>query len=69
MFCAKFDVKECVASNLTLAFEYCKNIDAHVIGEISSVKNPASDKIRADKISEIILEAYNIDQNKTEIKC
>jgi Protein of unknown function (DUF3737). len=50
LFCAKFDVKECVASNLTLAFEYCKNIDAHVIGEISSVKNPASDKIRADKI-------------------
>ncbi len=58
----------CYAHNLTLenctfdkdanlAFEYCDNINATVIGSIHSIKNPISGVIRVKSIGNLILDA------------
>ncbi len=46
----------CKLINTDLCFEYCKDVDATVIGSVISVKNPTSGKIKADSIGEIILD-------------
>ena len=56
----------CKLINTDLAFEF-STVDADVISEIDSVKNPISAKIRAKAIREIILEPTQINPEKTEI--
>lgn len=56
----------CKLLNTDLAFEY-SSVDAEVITEIDSVKNPTSGKIHAKAIRELILEPTQIDPQKTEI--
>ena len=56
----------CKLLNTDLAFEF-STVDADVISEIDSVKNPISAKIRAKAIREIILEPTQINPEKTEI--
>ena len=56
----------CKLLNTDLAFEY-SSVDAEVITEIDSVKNPTSGKIHAKAIRELILEPTQIDPAKTEI--
>ena len=53
--------------NTDLCFEYCSNVDADIISEIESVKNPYSGMIKAPKIKEIILDALYVDPSKTQI--
>ena len=53
--------------NTDLCFEYCSNVDADIISEIESVKNPYSGIIKAPKIKEIILDALFVDPSKTQI--
>ena len=55
----------CELINTTLAFEF-SDVDAHIIGEIDSVKNPRSGIIRASKIRELIQDGTT-DPSKTEI--
>lgn len=65
----KLTLKDCKLLNTTLAFEYSKEIDAVVKGEIASVLNPSSGKIVADGIGELIIETNRVDATKTEIVC
>lgn len=52
--------------NTDLSFEF-STVDAEIISEIDSVKNPISGKIRAKAIRELIMEETMIDPAKTEI--
>ncbi|MDD6660350.1 MAG: DUF3737 family protein [Lachnospiraceae bacterium] len=61
-------MKDCCLLNTTLAFEY-STVDAQIHGNIKSVLNPKSGIIRADSISELILDETKIDPSKTEIVC
>lgn len=65
----KLTLKDCKLLNTTLAFEYSKEIDAVVKGEITSVLNPSSGKIVVDGIGELIIETDRVDATKTEIVC
>ena len=58
----------CKLLDTDLAFEYCKNIDASVIDEVVSIKNPISGKISAKKIDKMILDNDLIDKTKTDIE-
>lgn len=60
-------MKNCKLIHTNLSFEYCKNIDAEIIGKIDSVKNPTSGRIIADEIGELILESDKVDPSLTEI--
>lgn len=53
--------------NTDLCFEYCSNINADIISEIDSVKNPYSGTIKAYSIKEIILDEKYVDPSKTAI--
>lgn len=53
--------------NTALCFEYCSNINAEIISEIESIKNPYSGIIKAESIKEIILEEKFVDPSKTTI--
>lgn len=57
----------CELAGTTLAFEYCKDINADIVGSVGSVKNPYSGAIVADGYDEIILEKDKVDIQKTEI--
>jgi len=57
-------MKNCKLINTTLSFEY-STVDAEIIGEIDSVKNPKSGIIRADSIKELIMEEDKVDVSKT----
>ena len=50
-----------------LCFEYCSNIDADIVTEIDSVKNPYSGRISSRGIKELILDEKFVDKSKTEI--
>lgn len=62
-------LKNCKLLNTTLAFEYSTNINATVKGDITSVFNPSSGRIEADRIGELIIQKDRIDPTKTEIVC
>ncbi len=61
-------MRNCKLIDTTLAFEY-STVDVEIDGEIDSVFNPTSGRIRADRIGELILEADKIDPTKTDIVC
>ncbi len=56
----------CKLINTPLAFEY-SSLDAEVVSEVDSVKNPLSGRIKARAIGELILDEKFIDPDKTEI--
>ena len=58
----------CKLINTDLAFEYCKDIEAEIIGHVDSIKNPTSGHISADSIGEIILDDKFCDPNNTKIQ-
>lgn len=58
----------CTLANTDLSFEFCEDIDAEIVSEIDSVKNPLSGIIKAKKINELILDEQYVDLNKIEIK-
>ena len=56
----------CKLVNTDLAFEY-STVDAEVVSEIDSVKNPISGRIKARAIKELIMDDSLVDVSKTEI--
>lgn len=58
----------CTLENTDLAFEYCSDVDAEIIGKVDSVKNPLSGRIVADSYGEIIAEKDRVDVTKTKIE-
>lgn len=63
----KLTMKNCVALETDLAFEYSSEIDAEINSKLISVKNPISGVIKAQQIGEIIQDDPKIDQNKVKI--
>ena len=59
-------LENCTLVNTDLAFEY-STLDAEIVSEVDSVKNPISGKIKAQSIKELIMEEKFIDPTKTEI--
>lgn len=57
----------CKLINSDLCFEYCSNIDADIISEVESIKNPLSGKINVKKVNEIILDKKFCDPSMTTI--
>lgn len=53
-YCKKLRLIDCTMEGADLAFEY-SNVRAKICGNIESVKNPRSGRIKADSIGEIIL--------------
>ena len=59
-------LENCKLVNTDLAFEY-STVNADVSSPIVSVKNPASGRISAESIGEVIMEPIRVDVSKTEI--
>ena len=54
----------CKLLDTTLCFEYCEDIDADIVDEIVSIKNPTSGVIRAKSAKEIIINENSRDYDK-----
>jgi hypothetical protein len=67
-FVKNLTLKKCSLPNTDLAFEY-SNVNAEIVGNIASIKNPNGGIIMADSIGEIILESDNVDISRTKIIC
>lgn len=61
-------LRNCKLLNTTLAFEY-STVDAEINGNIKSVLNPKSGVIKADSISELIIEKDKVNPDKIKIIC
>ena len=61
-------LKNCRLPHTTLAFEY-SSVDAEIVDSVESILNPASGKIRAKEIKELILQKDKINPSKTKIVC
>lgn len=57
----------CKLINTTLAFEYCRHIDAEVVSHIDSVMNPISGTIKAKSIGEVIMDKEKVNPQQTQI--
>ena len=68
-FCYMKNIKlvDCIIKNSDLCFEYCEDIDATILSEMDSIKNPTSGIIRVKGVKELILEDEFIDKDKTKI--
>lgn len=60
-------LKNCRLVGTNLSFELCEDIDAEVVGNIVSIKNPISGRIVCDSCDEVILDKDLVDPTKTEI--
>ena len=60
-------LRNCRLPGTSLAFEYCRNIDADIRGGIASIFNPESGRITADHVGELILDPAKIDPAATVI--
>lgn len=58
----------CKLINTTLAFEY-SSVEADICGKIDSVLNPASGRITAEHIDELIIQPDKVNPEKTVIIC
>ena len=62
----RLKIVNCKLINTTLAFEY-SSVDAELTGKVDSVFNPASGRIEADSIGELIIEKDKVDPARTVI--
>lgn len=61
-------MKNCRLINTTLAFEYSQ-CDVEIIGKVESVFNPNGGRIKADTISELIMDGRRVKIDQTKIDC
>ena len=60
-------LENCRMLHTGLAFEKCSNIEAEIISEIDSVKNPVSGKIHAHQIKTLIIDPEKVNPTATKI--
>lgn len=60
-------LRDCILLNTDLAFEY-STVDASVLSQIDSVKNPCSGRIEAEGIGEAIFDDSKINRENTSIR-
>ena len=58
----------CKLTDSTLCFEYCTRIEADIVDEIISIKNPTSGVIRVKNIKEVIIDENSKSKNKDDFK-
>ena len=58
----------CKLTDSTLCFEYCTRIEADIVDEIVSIKNPTSGVIRVKNIKEVIIDENSKSKNKDDFK-
>ena len=56
-YCENLVLEDCTMDGCDLAFEYC-TVNAVILGDVVSVKNPIHGSISADSIGEIILDEH-----------
>ena len=61
-YCKNLKLIDCTTEGCDLSFEY-SDVEANIVGEIHSVKNPHSGYVTADKIGEIVLEDSVMETN------
>ena len=68
-FCYMKNVKlvDCRLVDTDLAFEYCSDIDAEILTDVTSIKNPISGKITCKNVGDIIFDDPEIDPKGTTI--
>ena len=54
----------CKLTDTSLSFEYCEDIDAEVIDEVVSIKNPTSGVIKVKGVKELIIDENSKDFDK-----
>ena len=57
----------CEITNSDLIFEYCHNIDAEIVTEVDSIKNPYDGKIVVKDVKELILDRKYINPAKIKV--
>lgn len=57
----------CKLINTDLAFEYSKDIEANLVGNVDSIKNPSGGVIRCGGVGELIMQEDMVDTSETEI--
>ena len=57
----------CEVKNSDLILEYCHNIDAEIVTEVDSIKNPYDGKIVVKDVKELILDRRFVDPAKIKI--
>ncbi len=60
-------MENCKLINTTLAFEFCKDIDADICSHVDSIMNPISGKIIVDSVGEYIHESNKVDVSQTTL--
>ena len=58
----------CKLTDSTLCLEYCENIDADIVDEVISIKNPISGVIKVKTIKELIIDENSRCVNKDDLK-
>ena len=58
----------CKLLDSSLAFEYCEDIDADIIDEVESIKNPTSGLIRVKGVKELIINENSKTKNKDDVR-
>lgn len=58
----------CKLINTDLCFELCENVDANILSDVISIKNPKSGIIKARKIGKLILDKDLIDLELVEVR-
>lgn len=61
-------LRSCRLINTTLSFEY-SSCDAEISGDVDSIKNPLSGRIKADGIKLLIVQPDKVDENATKYEC
>ena len=54
----------CKLTDTSLSFEYCEDIDAEVVDEVVSIKNPTSGVIKVKDVKELIIDENSKDLDK-----
>ena len=57
----------CKLVDTDLCFEYCSDIDAEIVSDVMSIKNPVSGVIKVQSVGEIIRDDPALDHGKTNI--
>ena len=55
----------CRLLDTSLSFEYCEDIDAEIVDDVVSIKNPTSGVIKVKSVKELIIDEHSRDYNKS----
>ena len=66
-YCKNLKLIDCTMQDCDLSFEY-SDVEADIIGNVLSVKNPRSGRITADSVGEVILTKDSVYPPKAEVR-